>query len=84
MSEKQFAEGIWFNKPHDKAPDFVKMNVKIESRKLEQWIATQNDEIYISVKESKGGKWYAEIDTYKPKPKAELEPEAPAGDDLPF
>jgi hypothetical protein len=45
---------------------------------LSAWLAGKSDEwINIDVKESKGGKWYAAVSTFKPKQAAAP---APAGD----
>ena len=86
MSDKQFTEGIYFNKPSDKAPDFIKLNLKFERDKLIKWLQSQEPEFNVQVKEGKSGKWYGEIDTWKPTKQAEAAPapEADTSDDLPF
>jgi len=80
----QFIEGIFFNKPHEKAPEFVKLKLKINRDQLGVWLAQQDEEIYVDVKESKNGKWYGSVSDYKPQPKDEPPPSKPQSDDLPF
>ena len=84
MSDTKFIEGIYFNQPHEKAPDFVKLNLAFERDKLIAWLKDQPEKFYAQVKESKKGSWYASIDDYK-KPEKTEKPE-PIGndDDLPF
>lgn len=76
-SEKVFAEGIYLNKVYDNAPDFIKANVSINVKSLISWLATNQkyaDEkgfIKLVGKESKQGKRYFELDTWKPDNKEE-------------
>ena len=65
--DKIFVDGLMAKKPNDKAPDWVKCNISIKRADLSAWLSTQNEEwINVQVCESKGGKWYAEVDTWKP------------------
>ena len=65
--DKIFVDGLMAKKPNDKAPDWVKCNISIKRVDLISWLSTQNEEwINVQVCESKGGKWYAEVDTWKP------------------
>jgi len=68
--EKIFADGIYLNKVSDKAPDFIVANVSIHIEKGIAWLKTQtpNEKGYITLvgKESKQGKRYFELDTWKP------------------
>lgn len=74
-SEKIFAEGIYLNTVHEKAPEFIKANVSINVATAISWLsaikekglADEKGYIRLVGKESKGGKRYFEIDTYKPK-----------------
>lgn len=67
MSDIQFINGLMFKAPNPKAPEFVKASGSI---KREDLIATlsgmEGEWINFDVKESKGGKWYAAVNTYKP------------------
>ena len=73
MAEKIWVDGLWFNMPHEKAPDFVKGSVSIHVERFATWLnekntlADENGKIRISLKLSREGKGYAEVDTYKPK-----------------
>ncbi len=80
MEEKEnaiFAEGIYLNTVHEKAPDFIKANVSIHVQKAISWLATNqklaDEKGYIKLvgKESKQGKRYFQIDTWKPEKKEE-------------
>tara|TARA_R100000935_G_scaffold15147_1_gene30144 strand:- start:2097 stop:2303 length:207 start_codon:yes stop_codon:yes gene_type:complete len=63
-----FVDGLMAKKPNEKAPDFVKCALSIKREDLIAWLTGQTDEwINVQVKESKGGKWYAEVDTWKPR-----------------
>ena len=65
--DKIFVDGLRAQKPNDNAPDWVKCNISIKRADLAAWLSTQNEEwINVQVCESKGGKWYAEVDTWKP------------------
>ena len=97
-SEIQFVDGLIVKAPHPKAPDFVKASISINVESLGKWLREQykagNKEwINLDVKESKGGKWYAAVSTFKPKQRNEEAREAsstyrpkPAqdSDDIPF
>ena len=88
-NEKEFVDGLIVKKPYDKAPDFVKMYISIKRKDLGNWLRSkQEDWINIVVKESKGGKFYAEVDNWKPEQKPVQQP-APQqtddfDDDIPF
>ena len=66
--EKEFVSGLYVKPPHDKAPDFVKFSISIKRADLGNWLRGRDDEwINLQVKESQNGKWYAEVDNWKPK-----------------
>ena len=67
MVEKVFVDGLLAKQPNERAPEWVKCNLSIKRADLAAWLATQPAEwINVQVCESKGGKWYAEVDTWKP------------------
>lgn len=85
--EIEFVDGLLIKAPHPKAPDFVKASISIKVEDLGKWLrakyqAGHKDWINIDVKESKAGKWYAAVSTFKPKGKADK----PADDEdtIPF
>jgi len=79
MADKEFADGLIVKKPSDKAPDFVKFSISIKRKELIAWLSGKSDDwINLQVKEGKSGKWYSEVDNWKPKTQG-----APS-DDLPF
>ncbi len=68
--DKIFAKGIYFNKPHPNAPDFVKGKIDIKANEAIDFIKQNtNDSGYVNLdlKESKGGKLYLEVNTFTPK-----------------
>ena len=86
--EIEFVDGLIVKAPHQNAPDFVKAAISIKVEDLGKWLRAKfkaGDEwVNIDVKESKGGKWYAAVSTFKPKQKEESK-KAPADDpDVPF
>jgi hypothetical protein len=71
-NETIFADGFIF-KRKENAPDFV---VGSQSIKVEEAIAflqanQKNGWVNLDIKQSKGGKYYCQLDTWQPKPKEE-------------
>ena len=77
--EKVFAEGVFFSKPREGAPDFIKGNVSLDARVIDFYNKHKNNGGYVNLdlKESKGGKLYLEVNEWEPKAKD-------ASDDSPF
>lgn len=86
----EFVNGLIVKAPHQNAPDFVKAAISIKVADLIEWLSGRDEEwINVDVKESKGGKWYAAVSTFKPKQQQEQKPgvNVPAGeyeDDIGF
>jgi len=80
MTEQKFVEGVYFNKPHPKAPDFVLGSVNFKKDIAIAWLQKQvadaNGYVKTDAKESKGGKIYMQINDYQKttqsKPKEEV------------
>lgn len=84
MSDIEFVNGLFVNKPKEGAPDFIKANISIKRKDLGNWLrGKEDDSISIVVKESKNGKWYAAVDNWKPK-KQEPATEPELDDEIPF
>lgn len=67
MSDIEFIPGLFVKPTHEKAPDYVKASISIKRAELIAWLSGRSDEwINLVVKESKGGKWYAAVDNWKP------------------
>lgn len=78
MSDIEFIDGLIVKEPRDGAPDYVKARLSIKREDLLAWLAARDDEwINADVKESKGGKWYAAVDNWKPEGKSDKRKEAP-------
>jgi hypothetical protein len=87
-NEMEFPKGLIVKAPRDGAPDFVIAAISIKREELIEWLQErEGDWINLDVKEAKSGKWYASVNTYKPKseskPGANL-PAAEYDDDIPF
>jgi len=68
--DKIFVNGLMAKKPKDQAPDWVKCNISIKREELIAWLGAETKEwINVQVCESRGGKWYAEVDTWEPTPR---------------
>jgi hypothetical protein len=62
-----FVNGLFAKAPNPKAPDFVKGSISIKRAEFMAWLdQQQGDWVNIDVKESKGGKWYAQVNDWKP------------------
>lgn len=72
--EKIFAKGIYFERPREGSPEFVKGRINIKVPDLIPFINEhQNNAGYVNLdlKKSKEGKLYLELNTWKPTPKVE-------------
>lgn len=69
MSDDNFVPGFFVKEPHGNAPDYVKAKVSIKRKDLGNYLrSVEDDWINIDIMVSKGGKWYAKIDDWKPDP----------------
>ncbi len=79
----EFVNGLIVKEPHANAPDFVKCAISIKVSDLVAWLSQRDEEwVNIDVKESKGGKWYAAVSTFKPKQR-DSAPEQKPGANVP-
>jgi hypothetical protein len=69
--EIEFVNGLIVKAPRENAPDFVKASISIKVADLGNWLREKSkageEWVNVDVKESKGGKWYAAVSTFKPK-----------------
>jgi hypothetical protein len=94
MADIEFVNGLIVKAPHENAPEFVKAQISIKIADLGVWLREKHkageEWVNVDVKESKGGKWYAAVSTFKPKDKPQDSPKAaprrPADDEdlIPF
>ena len=76
--ELEFPKGLIVKEPHQNAPDFVKAAISIKVADLTEWLSGRDEEwINIDVKESKGGKWYAAVSTFKPEKRDQKQEQKP-------
>jgi len=71
--EKEFVDGMIVKKPKEQAPDFIKAGISFKLDEFAAWVGQWKKNnpgkewLNIEVKESKGGKYYAEVDNWEPK-----------------
>jgi hypothetical protein len=88
MEEKKeavFPNGVFFNKPHEKAPDFVKGSISFAD--VDSFIAflkqhQKNNKLTLDMKKSQKGSLYFQLNEWEPKPKDT--DEALKDDEIPF
>ena len=63
----KFPKGLMVKAPHENAPDFVKASISIKVAELQEWLSTKQTEwVNLDVKVSKEGKWYTQVNDWKP------------------
>lgn len=88
-NETQFADGLRAYKPSPQAPDFIKANLEVDVTVFTKFLeahATDKGTVRIVIKESRGGKYYAQLDQFTSGPKQVDTPKDAATDpdDVPF
>lgn len=67
MTDKKFISGLIVKPKHERAPDYVICKLSIKREELIAWLQEQDGEwINADIKESQGGKLYAQVDEWKP------------------
>jgi len=66
--DKVFIDGMIFKAPHPKAPDFVKGTLSVKVSEFYVFCQQHQKEgwLNIDLKVSQAGKYYAELNTFKP------------------
>ena len=84
--EKEFVDGLIVKAPRQGAPEFVKGSISIKRADLGNWLRAKQDEwINVDIKVSKSGKWYAEVNNWKPEQQPQQQTPAGGFDDpIPF
>lgn len=77
-NEPKFVDGLRAYAPRENAPDFVKANLVINIAELQGWLAQRSGEVRIDIKESRGGKYYASENDYKPEGQRQQSQQAPS------
>jgi len=72
--EKIFADGL-IVKRKENAPDFVKHNLAFKVDDFVKFLRDNDKKgwVNVDVKESKGGKLYAELDTFEPQKQKDID-----------
>lgn len=83
--DKIFADGLLF-KRRDNAPEWVVGSISIKVDDFTQFCKDNADKgwVNLEVKKAKSGKFYAELDTWKPTPQEGGSPAGNSADDAPF
>ena len=88
MSDKEFVNGLLVKPPREGAPDFVKGSLSIRRDEMINFLAQKKEDwINIDIKASKEGKWYAEVNNWKPQqsaPPQENKQKDEFSDEIPF
>ncbi|MCZ8113852.1 hypothetical protein [Silanimonas sp.] len=67
MSDKEFPEGLILKAPRDGAPDYVIGSLSIKRGEFLNWLkGREGDWVNLNLKRATSGKWYAEVDSWKP------------------
>jgi hypothetical protein len=87
MDNAEFPQGIFAKAPADSAPDFVKGKLQIKLDEAIDWLKSKQDAgeqwVSLDIKEGRSGKWYAGVNTWKPKGDGKPIPPI-ADDDMPW
>ena len=84
MADKEFPNGLMVKQPSEKAPEFIKCHLSIKRKDMGNWLRGKTDDwINLDVKVSRDGKWYAEVNNWKPE-KKEAQAKPDFSDDIPF
>lgn len=68
MSDKEFPNGLILKAPRDGAPDYVIGSLSIRKAEFLDWLkGREGDWVNLNLKRGQSGKWYAEVDTWRPK-----------------
>ena len=89
MTDPIFPVGIRVFPPREGAPEFVKGALSIETNKFCAWLGQQPEPtVRLDIKQSRNGKWYLQLNTWKPKnTKAHddaIDSQPSLNDDMPF
>ena len=89
MSDNDFPNGLFANKPHKNAPDFVKAGISIQVERFIQWLKAQkaNEKGYVKLQvlEARDGeKFYAKLDDWEPSGAGQSTETTTTSDDIPF
>ncbi|MFT7557664.1 MAG: hypothetical protein ACI83D_000329 [Planctomycetota bacterium] len=73
--DPEFVDGLIIKAPRQGAPDFVKGSISIKREELLAWLSQKTEEwINLDIKVSKAGKWYSQVNTWKPSNEGEGAP----------
>lgn len=66
---EKFPQGLSVKPPRPGAPEFIKASISIKKSEFIHWLQNSTEVpdqwLNLDIKESKGGKWYAQINEWK-------------------
>lgn len=69
-NDKKYVEGLFANRPHEKAPDFVKASLSIQVERFIEWLSEQETSekgyVKIDILEGREGAYYAKHNDWNP------------------
>lgn len=77
-NEAKFVDGLRVYAPKQGAPSFIIANLVVNVAELQGWLAQRSGEVRIDIKESRGGKYYASENDYRPDSQRHTPPQRPA------
>lgn len=84
MEDNKLAKGLYAFMPHEKAPDWVKLDLSVNVKDFVDWLQSQPQDdrgsVRITIAEGKSGKLYGKFNDFKPKEETVSED----SNDLPF
>ena len=94
IKPKIFVDGFYYKTPHPKAPDFIKAEIDINAEKFTAWLRQYAEKrqsksghdyhaCRITIKESRNGKAYVELNDWKPGQKNQTPDTPPAPQEVP-
>ncbi len=78
--EKNFVKGVFIKMPHDKAPNFILLDMSFKPHEFFTWCQDHIDSkgwVNIQVKKSQKGTLYAELNSWKKKEEIPVEEPTP-------
>ena len=73
-AKPEFVSGLFVKTPEPSQPSFIIAKLGIRREELIDWLEGKEGEwVNIDIKESRSGKWYAQVDNWKPTQRKEPE-----------
>src|SRR6185312_13116490 len=78
-AEAKFVDGLRVYAPKQGAPSFIIANLVVNVAELREWLSERTEnEVRIDIKQSRGGKYYASENDYRPDSQRPAQSQRPA------